>query len=285
MRSTGRRTWLGVGIFGTAVLVVLVLAGGLPTSWGPFRSDPTPTWSDEFDGPAGAAPDPHKWGHQTGGTGWGNKELEYYTDRADNAALDGDGHLVITARKATADRSCWYGTCRYTSARLVTQHRFAQAYGRFEARIKLPRGQGIWPAFWMLGKDIEDVGYPQSGEIDVMESLGDDPGTIYGSLHSPDYDVTTKYSPPGQESFADGFHTYAVSWTPDSISFFVDGRQYVTRTRAEVGDSWVFDHPFFLLLNVAVGGEWPGSPDDTTRFPQRMVVDYVRVYHSPDESR
>jgi beta-glucanase (GH16 family) len=240
-------------------------------------------FADEFDGPAGTPPDPARWTHEVNGGGGGNNELQFYTDSTDNAALDGEGHLVITARKENpANYQCWYGTCEYTSARLNTATTFTQAYGHIEARIKVPRGQGMWPAFWMLGDNIGDVGWPNCGEIDVMENIGREPSTVHGSLHGPGYSggnpITGTYTLPDGGVFADDFHTFAVDWTPDQISWSVDGAVYQTNTPADTnGNPWVFDHPFFVILNVAVGGNWPGSPDDTTQFPQQMVVDYVRV--------
>jgi len=241
-------------------------------------------WSDDFNGAAGSAPDSSKWGHDTGGGGWGNNELEYYTTSTSNAALDGNGHLVITARKENpAGYSCWYGSCQYTSARLLTSGKFTQQYGHVEARIKLPRGQGLWPAFWMLGDNIGSVGWPTSGEMDIMENIGREPGINHGSMHGPGYSggnpLTGTYTLPGGAAFADDFHTFAIDWDPSGVSFSVDGNVYERHTPADTnGNPWVFDHPFFILLNVAVGGNWPGSPDSSTSFPQQMVVDYVHVY-------
>jgi beta-glucanase (GH16 family) len=262
------------------------LATSTPSAAPAVRAAAAPTWSDDFNGPAGSAPDPSKWQLETGGSGWGNQELEYYTNSTRNAALDGNGNLVITARKENpAGYNCWYGSCQYTSARLNTSGRFTQAYGRFEARIKIPRGQGLWPAFWMLGDNIGSVGWPNSGEIDVMENVGKEPGTVHGSLHGPGYSggnpLTGSYVLPGGRAFADDFHTFAVDWAPDSVAFSVDGVQYSRHVPAETnGNRWVFDHPFFMILNVAVGGTWPGSPDGSSAFPQQMVVDYVHVYGS-----
>jgi beta-glucanase (GH16 family) len=242
------------------------------------------TWSDEFTGSAGSAPDPGKWGRDTGGGGFGNSELEYYTTGTNNAALDGNGDLVITAKRENpANYQCWYGTCQYTSARLLTANTFTQAYGRFEARIKIPRGQGIWPAFWMLGNNIGSVGWPASGELDIMENIGREPGIVHGSAHGPGYSggnpLTGQYSLPGGQAFADGFHTFAIDWAPNSVSWSVDGTVYETHTPADTnGNPWVYDHPFFIILNVAVGGTWPGSPDASSTFPQTMTVDYVRAY-------
>jgi beta-glucanase (GH16 family) len=241
---------------------------------------PTPTpaaWSDEFDGPPNSAPDPSKWTFDLGGGGWGNQELETYTNSVDNVHLDGDGHLIIRA-VATG--------MTFTSARLKTQGRFTAQYGHLEARIKLPAGRGIWPAFWMLGSNISTAGWPQCGEIDVMENIGSEPSVNHGSVHGPGYSgghaITARYVLPGSARFADDFHTFAIDWTPDTIVFSVDGMSYQTVTRANVpaGTQWVFDSPFFLLLNVAVGGTFPGSPDATTVFPQEMVVDYVRYQPS-----
>jgi beta-glucanase (GH16 family) len=242
------------------------------------------TWSDDFDGAAGSPPDASKWAHETGGSGWGNNELEYYTDSTSNAALDGNGHLVITARQENpAGYNCWYGSCQYTSARLNTAGEFTQQYGRFEARIQIPRGQGLWPAFWLLGDNIGSAGWPQCGEIDAMENIGKEPGTVHGSMHGPGYSggnpLTGSYTLPNGAAFADGFHTFTIDWAPDSVTFYVDGVQYEQHTPADTnGNQWVFDHPFYIIMNVAVGGDWPGSPDGTTSFPQQMVVDYVHVY-------
>ena len=248
----------------------------------------SPTWRDEFDGPVGATFDRTRWVADTGGHGFGNQERQFYTTRVENAALDGDGHLVITARAEPSPSAyqCWYGECRYTSTRLLTKGLFAQAYGRVEARIRVPRGQGLWPAFWMLGADIDAVGWPQAGEIDIMENIGREPAVAHGTLHGPGYsggggigraDTLTR------GVYADDFHVFSVSWRPNEIRWYVDGRQYHRMTPADLpaGTKWVFDHPFFLLLNVAVGGAWPGDPDASTTFPQQMVVDYVRVYRDP----
>ncbi|GDY32707.1 glycoside hydrolase family 16 protein [Gandjariella thermophila] len=264
-------TGAAVGVAGQVLSAAPAAAAGAPASW-------RLTWSDEFTGQGGTAPDASRWRYDTGGGGWGNAELEYYTGNRNNSYLDGAGNLVIQARQDDAAQySCWYGTCRYTSARLLTAGTFSQAYGRFEARIQIPRGQGMWPAFWALGNNIGSVGWPASGEIDVMENIGREPASVHGSLHGPSFDTTSTYTLPGG-AFADGFHTFAADWYPDHISFSVDGQVYDTRYRAASGSGWVFDHPFFLLLNVAVGGNWPGSPDGSTSFPQRMLVDYVRVY-------
>ncbi|TQJ85421.1 glycosyl hydrolase family 16 [Streptomyces sp. SLBN-31] len=241
------------------------------------------TWSEDFNGAAGSAPDSSKWTLETGGGGNGNHELQYYTNSTGNAALDGNGNLVITARKNTdPGLQCWYGTCQYTSARLNTAKTFTQKYGHFESRIKVPRGQGVWPAFWMLGDDLGSAGWPNSGEIDIMENVGNEPGTVHGTIHGPGYSgsggIGAAYTLLNGKSFADDFHVFAVDWSPTAIKWSVDGHAYETRTPADVGGyKWVYDHPFFIILNFAVGGDWPGSPDANTSFPQTMTVDYVHV--------
>ncbi len=243
------------------------------------------TWSDEFSAPDGSGVDPSKWSFDTGGGGWGNQELEYYTSGAANAVIQG-GALVITATPSGAGQySCWYGPCQYTSARLHTAGKFSQQYGRFEARIRIPEGSGVWPAFWMLGDDIGSVGWPGCGEIDVMENIGRTPSTTYGTTHGPgpgNYPgagLSGAFS-SGGAPMGDDFHVYAAEWTAGSVQFYVDGNLYwtVTPSSLPAGATWVWDHPFFLLLNFAVGGNWPGTPDGTAAWPQQMIVDYVRVY-------
>ncbi|MGC4794181.1 glycoside hydrolase family 16 protein [Micromonospora saelicesensis] len=236
------------------------------------------SWQDEFNSPAGTPVDQNKWRFDTGGGGWGNNERQYYTNSTSNAVHDGQGNLVITARRDNpANYQCHYGRCEYTSARLLTAATFTQTYGRFEARIKIPRGQGIWPAFWMLGTG---GGWPDAGEIDVMENIGREPNTVYGTVHGPGYSGGGGIT--GSRTLgaplADTFHTYRVDWEPNVITWYVDGVQYHRVDPARLGGSrWVFDHPFFMILNVAVGGNWPGYPDGSTQFPQQMLVDYVRV--------
>jgi len=241
----------------------------------------TLVWSDEFNGPDGSLPDSSKWVMETGGKGWGNNELETYTNRAVNAQQKG-GNLVITAQKETYKGAD--GISRdYTSARLKTQGLFDHQFGKIEARIKIPFGQGMWPAFWMLGNDIATVGWPTCGEIDIMENIGKEPAIVHGTIHGPGYSgdkgIGSPYSLTSGR-FADDFHVYAVEWEPNQIRFYVDGHLYATRTPADLpaGAKWVYNHNFFIILNLAVGGGWPGNPDATTVFPQQMLVDYVRVY-------
>ena len=241
-------------------------------------------WSDEFDGP-GAAIDSRKWSFDVGGNGWGNNELQTYTSRTANAHVRG-GRLVIKALKETFTGPDNI-TRSYTSARVLTKNKFSQVYGRFEARIKIPYGQGIWPAFWMLGDNIDTVRWPNCGEIDIMENIGKEPSIVHGTLHGPGYSgasgISAAYTISGSQKVSDKFHTFAVEWGPNVIRFYVDDLLYKTRTPADLpaGTSWVFDRPFFVILNVAVGGGWPGNPDATTVFPQQMLVDYVRVYQRP----
>ena len=244
----------------------------------------TLTWSDEFDGPNGSGVNPNNWGFDTGGGGWGNGELEYYTSGTSNAVVS-NGALVITATTEGAwNYGCWYGACQYTSARLNTAGKFAQQYGRFEARIQIPTGQGSWPGFWMLGADIGSANWPACGEIDVMENVGSTPDTIYGTTHGPGPGNYPEAGLSGaftaNTPFGGGFHVFAAEWGPGYVTFFVDGAPYWTVTPATLpaGATWVWDQPFFLLLDVAIGGGWPGSPNAATPFPQEMLVDYVRVY-------
>lgn len=262
----------------------LALVALLGTACGPSEpktvSPPAPwvqIWADEFDGPAGALPDASRWTFDVGGDGWGNQQLEYDLDSADNAGLDGDGHLVITARKQSFDKNF------YTSARIKTQGLFAQRYGRVEARLQLPSGRGLWPAFWMLGANIDEVSWPKCGEIDILEMRGQEPSVVLGSMHGPGYSGGAALSARRRlesGSYADDFHRFAVEWDPTRVVFFVDDEPYQTVTAEAVlaRGPWVFDHPFFLILNVAVGGNFVGNPDATTTFPQRMVVDWVRVF-------
>jgi beta-glucanase (GH16 family) len=234
----------------------------------------TLVWSDEFTGPAGTLPDTAKWMMELGNgqDGWGNQELQYYTNKAENVSLDGDGNLVITAIRSGNS---------YTSARLSTQNLFSQKYGKFEARLITPYGPGLWPAFWMLGSNIESTPWPQCGEIDIMELRGQEPHIIHGSLHGPGYSggnpVSKSYALNNDRFDAD-YHTYAVEWDDSRIDFFVDGYLYQRVERSELPGEWVYDQPFFLLLNVAVGGNYVGFPTTQTPFPQKMIVDYVRVY-------
>ncbi|MBC8365817.1 glycoside hydrolase family 16 protein [bacterium] len=233
-------------------------------------------WQDEFEGPAGELPNPERWQFDIG-TDWGNLQLEYDTNRPENVSLDGEGHLAITAREELFEGQ------DYTSARIKTKDLFERKWGRFEARIKLPVGQGIWPAFWMLGDDIDQVGWPQCGEIDIMEYRGQEPRVLHGTIHGPGYAGDNSIGNShilAQGGFNLGFHEFAIEWDETGITWLVDGHVYHRAEPADVppGSDWVFDHPHFILLNLAVGGRWVGSPDEETVFPQTMLVDWVRVY-------
>jgi beta-glucanase (GH16 family) len=234
-------------------------------------------WHDEFDGRSGSLPDAH-WVFETGGSGFGNNQQEFDTARAENAALDGQGNLVITARKER------YMGKSYTSARLKTQGKFVHTYGRYEARMRLSFGQGMWPAFWLLGVDINSADWPACGEIDIMENLGREPNIVHGTLHGPGHSdgnsVSAAYQLTGGDRFADAYHVFAIEWEKDVVRWYVDDKLYQTRKPSDLpkGAQWVYDHDFFILLDLAVGGQWPGNPDATTTFPQLLRVDYVRVY-------
>jgi beta-glucanase (GH16 family) len=250
-------------------------------------------WSDEFDDPAGTPPDPAHWAHEIGdGTangnpGWGNSELQTYTESAENAATDGLGNLVITAREADGSLLCYYGACEYTSARLTSRYKAEFAYGRIEARMQVPQGAGLWPAFWSLGTDIGEVDWPQTGEIDIMEFVGRQPNEIFGTIHGPGYSGGASYGGVwdfGFPVYAD-YHAFAIEWQPNLITWCVDGILYHQAAPADVApNEWVFNHPFSLLMNIAVGGNFGGPVGPDTTFPQTMKVDYVRVYQGPDSA-
>ena len=235
------------------------------------------TFQDEFDNDG--APDPAKWDFDIGtgpnGDGWGNQELQYYTDRTENVTVS-NGYLIITADKENFQGSS------YTSARLLTKGLFEQQYGRFEARMRLPYGKGMWPAFWMLGADIDTNPWPGCGEIDIMENKGRTPTVVSGAVHGPGYNgglaIIKEYDLENERVDTE-FHVYGIEWGPEYVNFYVDDVLYNQITPEDVTGEWVFDQgPFFMLLNVAVGGLFDGPPDEETVFPQIMLVDYVRVY-------
>ncbi len=256
-------------------LILIVLTSNANTA--AAATDWVLVWSDEFSGPAGQTPNAANWGYDIG-TDWGNAQLEYDTDRPGNCSLDGSGNLAIIAREES------YMGQPYTSARIVTRGLYEPTYGRIEARIKLPTGRGLWPAFWLLGNDIGSVGWPQCGEIDVMEYLGQDPNVAYGTLHGPGYSSGDVYVLANGQ-FDDSFHTFAIEWEDSVIRWYVDDNLYHTVTPNDLGGGeWVFNHPFYIILNVAVGGTWVGDPDPSTVFPQTMLVDYVRVYQASSET-
>jgi beta-glucanase (GH16 family) len=238
-------------------------------------------FGDEFNSAAGTKPDAAKWKPETGpGV---NNELQYYTNNL-NAATDGAGNLVMEARKeVTPGSACPGGPCQYTSSRLNTSTSFSFTYGHAEARIKVSGTQGLWPAFWLLGANFPTAGWPYCGEIDIMEHVGKVPNSVYSTLHAPAYNGGGGYGSPYTISgdFAAAFHTYAADWDQTHMTFYVDGTAFFTVDKANLEATrgpWVYDHPFFIILNNAVGGDWPGPPDATSVFPQKMLVDYVRVY-------
>ncbi len=268
------------------VLLLLTAIAGLaqttPGAWQLF-------WSDEFNGPANTPPDPSKWNYDLGGGGWGNGEQETYTNSSSNAFQDGNGHLVIRALRDSSGN--------YTSARLrsgmttaTDSANVSWQFGKVEARIKLPFGPGVWPAFWMLGSDITTVPWPGCGEIDILENFGaniDNAATVHGTIHGPGYQnvgIGASYQLPASQKFTDDFHLFSVEWSQDSIQFFVDGASYQKLSPASLPSNgqWEFNAPFFILLNLAVGGTstFLGTPTPGTPFPQDMLVDYVRVYHA-----
>ncbi len=236
------------------------------------------TMADEFDGAEGSPPNPAIWSHDIGGDGWGNQQLEYDTNSVDNVSHDGQGNLRIVAREES------FRGNDYTSARIKTENLFEQRYGRFEARIKLPAGQGLWPAFWMLGADFDQIGWPETGEIDIMEFRGQQTNSISGALHGPGYSAGesffSSYRLPEGETFTDDFHVFAVDWDPGQIRYWVDSEVYQTLTSSQIRERgrWVFDHPFFVLINLAVGGGFVGPVGQNTEFPAEMLVDYVRIF-------
>lgn len=256
-----------------------LVAGLIP---GAAAAPPALVWNDEFHQPVNSSPDPAKWTHDLGAGGWGNRELQRYTDLqensrvvADPAALDGRALALCAHRTASGE---------FTSARLKTQGKFAVTYGRIEARLKLPRGRGLWPAFWMLGENIARVGWPACGEIDIMEFIGHESARVHATLHGPGYSgekgLSASFTHAANVPLGERYHVFAVDWFPDRIEWSLDGTVYARRTSADLpaGSRWAFDAPMFLLLNLAIGGNWPGSPDATTGFPQTFLVDYVRVY-------
>lgn len=277
-------------LVGTTWALALVSLGCTPSS--PSTASTSAwiqVWSDEFDGAAGARIDSMKWRYDTadgcaaGNCGWGNNEKEYYSDAPENIALNGQGQLMIVARRAPAGLTCHYGPCRYTSAKVTTRGKMEAPPGRVEARIKLPVGQGLWPAFWMLGRSFPATAWPECGELDIMENRGSDPTTTSSAVHGPGYSGNTPFAHPHalpHGTFADDFHTFTVEWDSLSVRFFVDDTVHyaVTRSDIEQRGKSVLDQSYFLILNLAVGGTFDGDPASDAIFPATMLVDYVRVY-------
>jgi beta-glucanase (GH16 family) len=271
---------LCIGVIGSVFAAAI---SGCGSSAG--TTSPPEEWTlvleDNFDGEAGTPPDETIWQFDVGGDGWGNNQLEYNTPPENgNVVHDGEGHLQIIARREQFEDF----DNEYTSGRINTAGLFEQKYGRFEARIQVPPGAGFWPAFWLLGADFAEVDWPRCGEIDVMEWVGRNPTVAFGSLHGPQYSGADSFSRetelPDGGSFADAFHVYRIDWDPGQIRFYVDDELYQTRSTAEIllEGPWVFDHEFFILLNLAVGGNLGGPVGSDTEFPATMLIDYVRVY-------
>ncbi len=274
-----------------ATIVVLVSCVGgvssiVPT---PPTTEWLQVWSDEFDGPAGARVDTTRWNYETtdgckeGICGWGNNEKEYYTDAPENIALNGQGQLVIVARPAPSGLTCYYGPCRYTSGKITTRDKMLAQPGRVEARIKLSAGQGLWPAFWMLGYNVPSLRWPGRGEIDIMENKGSQPSTSSSALHGPGYSGETPFAHAHalrSGSLSNDYHTFAVEWDSLHVQFFVDGVPHygVTRDQVQHYGQSVLGRPYFVILNLAVGGHFDGDPASDEIFPATMLVDYVRVY-------
>lgn len=249
----------------------------------------TQVWSDEFDGAAGVRIDSTKWRYETadgckeGICGWGNDEKQYYTDSPENIALNGRGQLMIVARRAPAGLTCHYGPCRYTSAKVTTRGKMLVSPGRVEARIKLPAGQGLWSAFWLLGHRHPAIPWPVCGELDVMENKGSEPTKTSSAVHGPGYSGATPFAHAhslARGALSDDFHTFAVEWDSLHVRFFVDDTAHygITRGAVEQFGKSVLDQPFYLILNLAVGGTFDGDPKSDAIFPATMLVDYVRVY-------
>lgn len=287
--ALGARSVIRRGSFWVLALIAALGCAHGARSGGGVEPGWIQVWSDEFDGPAGAPVDTTKWRYDTadgcgsGNCGWGNNEKEYYSRAPENIALNGQGQLMIVGRVAPAGLTCYYGPCRYTSAKITTRGKVDVAPGRVEARIKLAAGQGLWPAFWLLGQNIGTVGWPTSGELDIMENKGSMPTATSSAVHGPGYSGNTPFAhvrAVQRGNFTDAFHTFAVEWDSLTVRFFVDDTLHfrVTRTGVETFGRWVFDQRFFIIVNLAIGGHFDGDPASDAILPATMLVDYVRVY-------
>ena len=252
------------------VIPTVVAAPIVDKNW---QFETTATWQDDFS--TGTAPDPSKWVYEVGGGGWGNNELQYYTSGA-NSTIVG-GKLVITAKKEN------FSGREYTSSRMTTKGKADWLYGRVEVSAKLPKGRGTWPAIWMFPTDLTYGNWPASGEIDIMEHVGYDPNKVHFTIHNATYNFmrgNQKTAIKSIPSASDSFHVYRVDWTPFSIRGFIDGERYFEYTNANTGfTTWPYDKRFFLILNIAVGGDWGGVQGiDNTIFPATMEIDYVKYF-------
>jgi beta-glucanase (GH16 family) len=277
----------------SAILPLLLLTGALACSEEPVREPEVfqepiqgwvEVWRDDFDGPARAAPDAAHWNVDVRPTG-DNHEQDYDTDDRKNSFQDGSGNLVIQAlQEQYVDAGGVQSTQPYTSARLDTHGKVEQRYGKFEARIKLPPGgKGVWPAFWLLGNDVHEVGWPRCGEVDILEMRGSFPTSIVSSLHGPGYSGGDSYNNHydlASGAYGDDFHVFTFEWTAEGVRWLVDGNAFFVKTAQAVNDkgqTWAYDHPFYVILNLAIGGIFDGVPSAATVFPQQMLVDYVSV--------
>ena len=264
-----------------AAVVATTLASSLFAVSRNDKAEAAVVWNEEFNGGAGTGVDGSKWNFDTGGSGWGNQELQYYTSGTSNVAMDGQGHLVITARKGSGGHNdCWNGTCQFTSGRIQTSGKFNQQYGHIEARIQVPNGSGLWPAFWMLGGS----NWPTDGEIDIMEVVGRDPNRLYGTLHGPGYSGANGYGNNivAGSPWYQAFHNFAVDWTANQVVWTVDGQEYFRATPASLtaakgNVSWVYNHAFFIILNLAVGGNFGQGDPASLPAESRLLIDYVHV--------
>jgi beta-glucanase (GH16 family) len=274
------------------VLSIALFGLGCSRNVQPTIPDNTPppaqwtlVWSDEFDGAAGTGIDDTKWTHDIGDgcaagiCGWGNQEKEYYTNASENIALTGSGQLAITARTAPAGLTCYYGSCKYTSAKIHTRGKMNAAPGRVEARVKLPAGQGLWPAFWMLGSGFPATPWPQCGELDIMEFKGSQPAMMSSAIHGPGYSGNTPFA-HAQSMASLEYHVFSIIWDANNVQFFVDNAVHytVSRSELETRGASVLGNSYFVILNLAVGGHFDGDPASDAIFPATMLVDYVRVY-------
>jgi beta-glucanase (GH16 family) len=288
LRSHAARGWAGFSPLSVLPLLALVSCSSPPPEIGSdYWAGPQGTWqpvlTEDFDGPAGSAPNAANWNVMVNGSPY-NDEKEYYTNRPSNVMLDGSGHLVLTAQKESfVDASGVPSAQPYTSGRIETKDKVMPLYGRIEARIQMPAGKGLWPAFWMLGQNIDTVQWPQCGELDILELRGSNPTSITGSLHAPGYSGTKALHGDYTKttgSFADGFHVFAVEWQADGIRWLVDDVPFAWRTPQglqNIFQKWDFDHPMYIILNLAVGGIYDGDPTAATPMPSQMLVDYVKV--------
>jgi beta-glucanase (GH16 family) len=260
----------------SAAVLASLFATGMVVASARGAAQAAVVWNEDFNGASGQGVDGSKWNFDTGGGGFGNQELEYYNSGTSNVYQDGQGHLVIEARRESGGHSCWYGTCQWTSGRIQTAGKFTQLYGHIEARIQVPNGSGLWPALWMLGGG----NWPTDGEIDIMENVGRDPNTVYGTIHGPGYSGGNAVGGTRNigQPLGNAYHVFAIDWSPNLIIWTIDGSEYFRATPASTrGNPWVYSHPFFIILNLAVGGNFPGSPDGSTPSVNRMLVDYVHV--------